>query len=464
MKDIYPHNITFCKNNCIYSGINIEEKRVICSCNINSDKNMDEDNEYVEDDFKSYFLDNINYRLFLCYKLFFNSNNLKNSHAFYIILIIFFILLVFSFIHICYSLHRLKIYMARELFSIALNNKEIESKTIKDSQYLNINKYSNPKKKKETPFKASKGINNKAKSTKNVFVVDLINKLSNDDIVSEETPKNKNLNNKKYEWIENVKVNEDNFALETKDKFAIGELKQKKEKNIIKIIKEEKTKEEDINELPFAIAIQIDNRNILSIFYSFIKEKIELISIILNDNKLKAILFSEYILGLLINFFFNALLYSDEVVSNKYRNNGHLDFIVSLVLSILSNIVTSIFCYYLKYSRGIEEKIKLILEIKYKVRCYRNIKKLILYLRLKFICFFIAQLIIVATCLYYIVIFCVKYSCSQISLLVNYCYSLLESIITAFAITFIILTTRKIGLSCLNKELYNTSKYINSKF
>ena len=303
MKDIYPHNITFCKNNCIYSGINIEEKRVICSCNINSDKNMDEDNEYVEDDFKSYFLDNINYRLFLCYKLFFNSNNLKNSHAFYIILIIFFILLVFSFIHICYSLHRLKIYMARELFSIALDNKEIESKTIKDSQYLNINKYSNPKKKKETPFKDLKGINNKAKPTKNVFVVDLINKLSNDDIVSEETPKNKNLNNKKDEWIENVKVNEDNFALETKDKFAIGELKQKKEKNKIKIIKEEKTKEEDINELPFAIAIQIDNRNILSIFYSFIKEKMELRNIILNDNKLKAILFSEYILGLLINFF-----------------------------------------------------------------------------------------------------------------------------------------------------------------
>ena len=137
---------------------------------------------------------------------------------------------------------------------------------------------------------------------------------------------------------------------------------------------------------------------------------------------------------------------------------------MSLVLSILSNIVTSIFCYYLKYTRGIEEKIKLILEIKYKVRCYRNIKKLILYLKFKFICFFVAQLIIVSTRLYYIVIFCVQYSCSQISLLVNYCYSLLESIITAFAITFIILTTRKIGLSCLNKELYNTSKYINSKF
>ena len=69
-----------------------------------------------------------------------------------------------------------------------------------------------------------------------------------------------------------------------------------------------------------------------------------------------------------------------------------------------------------------------------------------------------------ATCIYYIVIFCIKYSCSQKSLIVNYCYSFIESIITSFAITTIIMITRKIGLSCANKELYNTSKYINSKF
>ena len=49
-KDIYPHNITLCKNNCKYNGINIEEQRVICSCNLNSEKNVDEESEIVEDD------------------------------------------------------------------------------------------------------------------------------------------------------------------------------------------------------------------------------------------------------------------------------------------------------------------------------------------------------------------------------------------------------------------------------
>ena len=242
------------------------------------------------------------------------------------------------------------------------------------------------------------------------------------------------------------------------------EEKEEKEGKIEKKEKLDKVKDENINELPYSKAIKSDNRNMLHIFYSFIIDKLELISIFCNDTVIKAILFSEYILALLINFFFNTLLYSDEVVSNKYHNNGKLDFIVSLVLSIISNIVTSILGYYLKYSRGIEERIKLILEVKYKVHCYRNIKKLISFLRIKFICFFISQLIVTSICLYYIVIFCILYSHSQKSLIVNYCYSLIESIIMAFGITLIILITRKIGLSCLNQKLYNTSKFINAKF
>ena len=174
-------------------------------------------------------------------------------------------------------------------------------------------------------------------------------------------------------------------------------------------------------------------------------------------------LFAEYILSLLINFFFNALLYSDEVVSHKYHNNGELDFFVSLALSILSNIITSIICSSLRYSTGLDEKIDLILEIKYDKHYFINIKKFYLYLKIKFIFFFIGQIIIFATCIYYIEIFCVKYYCSQISLITNYSYSFIESIIASFSFALIIAFTRKIGLCCANKYLYNTSKFINSK-
>ena len=448
MKDIYPHNATLCKNNCKYSGINIEEQRVICSCNLNSDKNIEEESEFVEDNgnFETYLVDNINYRIFKCYKLFFNWKNLVKSKAFYIILTIYFILLIFNFVFIFHSLKKLKLFMAREMFSTK-GTLVTESQKINDTQKLNINKFANPKKKKDNPFKSSKGIKNKPKSEKNLFISMFNNKKDKESEDYNDSPFERNKKKKIYE--------NDDFVQGTKDDFVNNEKISEKDVQI---------QLDNINELPYSKAIVVDKRNICLIFYSFIIEKLELISIFCSDTTIKAILFSEYILALLINFFFNALLYSDEVVSNKYHNNGKLDFIVCLVLSIISNIVTSIICYYLKYSRGIEERIKLILEIKNKSYCYMNIKKLLSFLRIKFICFFVAQLLIVGVCLYYIVIFCILYSCSQKSLIVNYCYSLVESIIISFAITTIILITRKIGLSCLKKDLYNTSKFINSKF
>ena len=448
-KDIYPQNITLCKSNCVYNGINIEEQRVICSCNLNSDKIINETKEMIEDDgnFLTYLLDNINYRIFKCYKLFFNSKNLKKSWAFFIILIIYFILLICDFIYTCYSLKKFKIIMARELFTNKIMKKEIMVESDKKSD---IQKLNPPKKNKSKNNNKTRNINdsketkNKLQSEKKISIYVLGDKFLKSPFSSE-----KSLNIKSNNKL--------NFQKSEKKNGNIDELLNKE-------ITEEKSKEENINEMPFSKAVKVDNRNVFIIFYSIIIDKLDLISIFCYEYKIKSILFAEYIMGLLINFFFNALLYSDDVVSNKYHNNGQLDIIVSLTLSILSNIVTSIFCYYIKYSKGVGERVKLILEIRYQTHFYHNMKRLFLYLKLKFTCFFMSQIIIVGACMYYIVIFGIKYYYSQKSLIVNFLYSLVESIITSFGITLIIIITRKIGLSCSNKQLYNTSKYINSKF
>ena len=80
--------------------------------------------------------------------------------------------------------------------------------------------------------------------------------------------------------------------------------------------------------------------------------------------KIKDLLISQYILSLLLDFFFNAFLYSDDIVSEKYHNKGKLNFIISLLLSLISNIITNIICYFLNYSKSIEDKVEDILEIK----------------------------------------------------------------------------------------------------
>jgi branched-subunit amino acid transport protein len=220
----------------------------------------------------------------------------------------------------------------------------------------------------------------------------------------------------------------------------------------------------DVNDLPYTLALYYDKRGTFQIFYSLIIRKLELVNLFISNEKVKLMLICEYILSLLINFFFNALLYSDDVISNKYHNNGQLDIIVTIFLSISSNIITSIICYYINYSKYIDDRYDSIMTIKIEYYYLKNILIFFKYLKLKFIYFLICELIIIFGCFYYAVIFFIIYNKSIGSLIVNYLSSLFESFLTAIIISIMIVSTRKFGLVFSNKELYNTSKYINNYF
>ena len=85
-------------------------------------------------------------------------------------------------------------------------------------------------------------------------------------------------------------------------------------------------------------------------------------------------------------------------------------------------------------------------------------------LKLKMLLFIVKEILILLLCFYYIIIFCIIYSFSRLSLLYNYFYSLLEDIIKSILIACLVSILRKTSLSLLNRYIYNTSKYINNKF
>ena len=58
----------------------------------------------------------------------------------------------------------------------------------------------------------------------------------------------------------------------------------------------------------------------------------------------------------------NALLYSDDVVSQKYHNNGNLDFITSLSLSLASNIISSIAIWIIEKLTNYHEILQILVE------------------------------------------------------------------------------------------------------
>ena len=403
----------------------------------------------AEDDgnFITYLLDHINYNVFKCFDLLSSFNNLKDNYAFYTILGVFLLVIALNFTFLFYTLSSMKKTMITEMPTKKKLKKEIKEELLKIRK--NTQKIlNNPIKKKH------KSTKKKLKRGRTYSTNDL--NTTEKKIIKKRSLSKKSFFKKKS-FLNNNNNNNNIEQMSPSIEKLIA--KNEKDKNLGK-----QFDNDEINDLPYTQAIKADKRNIFQIFYSIIIQKLELINLYCGKEKIKIILVNEYILSLLFNFFINALLYSDEIVSQKYHNNGELDIIVTLFLSLLSNVVTSIICYYVKYSKGIEERYDYIMEIKIKNDYLRNMRIFFKYLKLKFVCFFLCEIIIISGCFYYIVIFCIVYSKSKGSLMVNYLTSLLEGLITSIAITIVILVTRKIGLACFNQYFYNTSKYINNKF
>ena len=192
-------------------------------------------------------------------------------------------------------------------------------------------------------------------------------------------------------------------------------------------------------------------------------DKLEIIDI-LSNKRFKNILLNKFCLYLLIDFFLNAFLYSDQVVSHKKHNDGKLDFIVIISITLSSKIILSLIRYFLNYLIEFEEKINLIEEIRRDFIFLKIMQKFIKEIIIKTVLFLVLECVINIFCFYYLLIFCRIYKKSQISLSINYVVSCLEDILISFIIVVIIILTRKIGLHFRNKYIYNTSKYIDFHF
>ena len=441
--DIYP-NLTLCQENCNYKGFNIEEKRIICDCNINVNKNYTKKNDnFLEEDngnFFNYFLDNINYEILKCYILLISFENLRKNFAFYFTFL--FILVIIS-INILFWLYEIS-----------------KIKKIIDEQFPNLEKVYKDYAREIRKFKKYNNELLTFKQSKESLLFPSKKKKKKHKTGRESIGNKRNLEKKKTTQPLNIKELEILSSSNIKKDLNVVNIGEEKMTEYIEPIKENC----DFNELTFRQALREDKRNILIIFKSIIMEKLELVNLISGRHKAKIILIYHYIFSLLIDLFLNAFLYTDDVVSNKYHNNGELDLIVSLTLSLLSNIINSIICYFLNFSKGIEERLEQIMQIK-KEDCYfYSSNKFMKILKVKIMLYFIIDALFTVFAFYYIIIFCILYNNSQISFLTNYLMSIIESLIMSIIVSISIVVTRIIGIKFSNKKMYNISKYLNNTF
>ena len=440
-KEIFPNNVILCKSDCTYKSVNVDDKRIVCQCNLNiNSKEDEEDNNFLNeeeesDNFINYLLNNINYNIFICGYLLFSISNYVENISFYLILVTFIALVAFQCKFAFFGLSQLRIKMFKETPNKSKIKKIILEQKLNRKRTIKLN----PPKKKILSIRIK---------NKRILTVNPVKE-------KQKRLKIKQTNTMHTQF--NIYFSNTNQKLNRVKKKDSKKIKQENNND-------DNQNNEYYNELPFTRAILLDNRSIFQVFKSILFQKLELINLFTSKTDIKDILICEYILSLLIGFFFNTFFYSDEAISNKYHNNGKLDFIVTLLITFASNIATSIICHFLNSSNWIENKLQNISEIRNEYKYLILINRFLKFLRLKFICFLISEIIILFFCFYYIVIFCIVYSQTQISLLTNYIVSLIEEVIKSIIITILIVMTRKIGISFKNVYSYNVSKYINSNF
>ena len=271
-------------------------------------------------------------------------------------------------------------------------------------------------------------------------------------------------NMKKYDISENKIINLSEININKNDNNG------KKNIEYIKFTQGEKRKsinEIDFNELLYSQALILDKRNFLKLFLSSFIVKINLIQIIFYPEEFTnfSITFNLFILSSFLEIFINSLLYTDEIVSNKYHNNGELEIITSLFLSIISNITSSLLIFIVKkftqyYLLFNSMKKDLIIENNYLI----GMNNVFLYLKRNIFIFAIISFFLIFISFYYISIFCIMYYNSQLSLIYNYLLGIIESFCISFTSSIIVTILRIIGLKCKMKQIFEISKYIDNKF
>ena len=213
--------------------------------------------------------------------------------------------------------------------------------------------------------------------------------------------------------------------------------------------------------------VPLDHRNYFQMLLSVLFHEVKLIDIFYYRNPYNhlSLTLSIYIFELCIDLALNCLLYTDDVVSKKYHNNGQLEFIISFALSCMSNILTSFISFAVNKLVNFADVLEFIIkDVTFKKEYFLNIIRFKKYLAIKLVCFYLVQIIINSAMCYYLMIFCTIYHKTQGSIMINYLLGIGQSMLISFGLTIIISLMRYLSLTYRWRKIYNVSKYLFEKF
>jgi len=246
--------------------------------------------------------------------------------------------------------------------------------------------------------------------------------------------------------------------------------KKKKKKSVVKDIYglvsytiDEEVDKKEYNKIPYTQALRIDKRHFFETFISFLANEIDIVKIFYYKNPYShiSITFPLYTFELCLDLTFNCFLCNDDIVSQKYHNNGNIQFITSLVVSCIANIISSFVSFIVgklvDYEDIFENILKEILE---KEKYYITFHKFKKYVAIKLTLYFFIQTIINACMFYYLVIFCTVYQRTQVNIVFNYFIGVCQSILLSLGIALLSALMRLFSLKYRWPYVYYISKHL----
>ena len=225
--------------------------------------------------------------------------------------------------------------------------------------------------------------------------------------------------------------------------------------------------DEEINELPFNLALKYDKRNFCQYYISLIKTKHSLIFALFNNNDYnsKIIKINLFFIGFSIEYIVNALFYNDDTMHKIYQSKGKFDFEAQIPIMVYSMLISWILNTPLNFLSLSNDAIINFKQNKSNINIMERAKNLLDRLKIKFILYFVISFLFLSFFWYYISMFCVIYRNTQIHLLKDTLMSFGLSLLFPFCVYLIPGFVRIFALSCCKNKrecLYNFSKFLQS--
>ena len=466
-QEIYPKNITLCPDGCDYNSIDYENKRINCICNSNI---TDEDIDFfvkTNPNFFKYIIDLVNYKIVVCYEKLFDINNYVYNFGFYIGSLLFCLFIILFIIYRFFGRKTIRIqYFKKEpnMKEIKEMEREFSKKqfdvhlktNVELVQLVNnhrlVKKGSIVKSNNIRSFLKLSNSNPEKKGKKKIKKIKFIKRNPNEILSSG----NLNLNNPS-----DICNNTKDIALPKRLPYLRKSIQRK---SFLYNLTPNKI---DYCELTYDEALEKDQRNIFQMFIYNFTLKFQTLQLFLRPKEFThfSLTFSLYLFDILLDITFNSFLFNDDVISQKYFNNGNLLFFTTNILSITANIISFIFVYLMEKLINQYKVLEIITkEMKNRNNYLRIFIKLSSCFEKKILLFFIILFFIGLFCTYYLFIFFAIYKKVQKNIFVNYIVGSLWSLGLTFFICSFISITRKISINKKMRTLYIISQFVDEKF